>query len=224
MNSNFDRAITDALEQEFSWTESFRESEEDHVFSHAFEAGMRRMLRQPQYAYTGAGRKWNRKKAMAVLIALLLMAATGCAVTKCIIHWNETKNEAQGTLDITFDIENPPENAPFIPVTPKTPKGYSVFQTEKLDMMYVVQYARDDNPDDMIYYFQDDAVENMSISIDNAEDSLTETTINGYKGYAYVRDETNALYWTDGNSFFTLQGICDMEVLWQMAEGIEAEK
>lgn len=60
----------------------------------------------------------------------------------------------------------------------------------------------------------------MNLSIDNEDAVFEEATINGCKGYSSYKDGVNALYWASGTCFYELQGTCDMNMLWQMAESM----
>ena len=159
-----------------------------------------------------------RKTMLAALIALLASAITGCAVTvHYVLEWHEEENSKQGTLDVTFELDESPAPDSIATILPITPAGYTISEEFNDNASCIIIYS-DPQGNQIIYAHNN--IENMDISIDNEDAVFKETTINGYKGYISSKDGTNALYWASGTYFYELQGTCDMDTLWQMAESM----
>lgn len=221
MNDNFSTVLNDALEKEFSWLEGFENPDEGYTFSKKFKTNMNKTFSMSEYTYVSVGRRRIRRSLIAVLVALVVFIATGCAASYLIITWNETQNDSQGTMDVTFDIKNnSPGKTEFQCIAPETPEGYSVTSEFQDTTTYYLEYS--DGKDNTIFYAQDSGVANMGLSIDNENAEFSETVINGYKGYSYKKEGVSELIWTDGIYLYTLQGTCDMKVLEKMSRGIVA--
>ena len=222
MNDNFNTVLNDALEKEFSWLEGFENPDEGYTFSEKFKTNMNKTFSMSEYTYVSVGRRRIRRSLIAILVALFMLLASGCAViTKYIVTWNETQNGKQGTLDVTFDIKNNSHGkTEFQCIVPETPEGYYVTSEFQDATTYYLEYS--DGEDNTIFYAQDSGVANMGLSIDNENAEFSETVINGYKGYSYKKDGVSELIWTDGIYLYTLQGTCDIKVLEKMSRGIVA--
>ena len=74
----------------------------------------------------------------------------------------------------------------------------------------------------LMFYIAQEILKDEHLSEDavNEDAALEETTINGCKGYRSSKDGTTALYWASGTYFYELQGTCNMDILWQMAESM----
>ena len=159
-----------------------------------------------------------RKALVIALVSALLMALAACAVHYVVI-WNETNNEEAGTLDVTFDVENPENlNREFKHMRPTIPKGYEIASETGSPISTEIKYVKGDRE---IYYDQTGAVESLSMSINNEDNNFQETMINGYKGYTSHKEQNSHVVWCDGVSCFELIGNVDLEMLMAMAETIE---
>ena len=219
MNKNFDLALENAFDKEFSWLDDFDNPYKDYQFSMYFESNMERIISTPECTYVSIGRKRVRKSLLIALIALLVFAITGCAVVAhYIVEWKSSQNDEQGTLDIYFDIEG--ESTLDIPeyVYPNVPDGFIATDEYKEDGFLNIKY--ENNTGRQISYSQFSDLENMSLSIDNENAAFEEATINGYKGYTYSKEGINALYWTDGVHFYILRGTCETDILLEMSESM----
>ena len=56
--------------------------------------------------YVTFGRYTMRRAVAIALVAALILALAACAIRFAII-WHETNNEKQGTLDVSFELEDP---------------------------------------------------------------------------------------------------------------------
>lgn len=220
MSKNLQKALSEALTIEFDWINDFKNPYEDYQFSQEFKSNMREICKKAEYSYVAVGSKRIRKSLIAILVALFVLAASGCAViAKYIVTWNETQNYKQGTLDVTFDIEGSATNKEFIYMTPTTPTDFSSEIITKDEGVYIIQFTSS-NQSSEILYCQQTLDENMSLSLDNEDAYFEEVTINGYKGYEYSKDGINAICWADGLYYYDLQGNCDISVLNEMAESL----
>jgi len=223
MSNNLQKALSESLTIEFDWLNDFENPYEDYHFSQKFESNMQDICKKAKYTYVTLGSKRIRKSLIAILVALFVLAASGCAVVaKYIVTWNETQNDKQGTLDVTFDIEGPATNGKFIYLTPTTPTDFSAETIAKEDGFYVIQFSSS-NQDSEILYCQQGMDESMSLSLDNEDAYFEEISINGYKGYEYSKEGVNAICWADGIYFYELQGTCEISILKEMARSLSSQ-
>lgn len=220
MNRQYDDAIRHAFDEEFAWLDDFKNPYENHIFSDGFEAQIKQIARRADCRYVSVGRRRIRRTLIA-LIALMLFAVTCYAAVKAQleetstepkIQWNETQNDVYGMLDITFDISG---KLPPVASDPQVPEGYTVINEYEDDFTYLFECVSNNNH--RVLYQRDYDISNASYGIDNENADFKEVSINGFKGYSYRKDGTNALFWTDGTDFYMLQGTCSMDVLWDMA-------
>ena len=132
----FQRVLKEALEERYADIPDPDELEYEYTFSPRFERRMKRMIRnfdrirskaQREAAHTEVAQQNRRKigrldsersmqyvtlgrhtmrRAVAIaLAATLILALAACAIRFAII-WHETTNEKQGTLDVTFELED----------------------------------------------------------------------------------------------------------------------
>ncbi|MBP3385101.1 MAG: DUF4367 domain-containing protein [Firmicutes bacterium] len=223
MSKNLQKALSEALTIEFNWVNDFENPHEEYQFSKSFESNMKGICKKAEYSYVTVGSKRIRKSLLAILVALFVLAATGCAVAaKYIVTWNETQNYKQGTLDVTFDIEGPATNGEFIYLTPAAPTNFDAETITKEDSFYVIHFLSS-NQDSEILYCQQTMDESMSLSIDNEDAYFEEISINGYKGYESSKDNINAVCWADGLYYYELQGTCEISILKEMAESLTTQ-
>ena len=218
MNKNFNTSLESALKNEISWLDDFINPYADYQFSSQFKSNMKTIIPKADFTYISVGKVRIRKAALAILVALLSLAITGCAVAvHYIVEWHEEQNTNQGTLDITFDIEDNGIPRDWTTYIPETPIGYTITEQYTDDNSCIIIYS-DSNEREIIYSYSN--IENINVSIDNEDSDFKETTINGCKGYSSAKDDTNALYWASGTYFYELQGTCDIDTLYQMAKSL----
>ena len=219
MNKNFDTALENAFEKEFSWLDAFENPYANYEFTLRFEANMKAIIPKAEFTYVSIGKRRIRKTLLAALVALLAVLITGCAFgVYYLVEWNEVQNDKQGTLDITFDISGKPSSDSNTSVVPKTPAGYTITEQFDDDSSCIIVYS--DAQQNQIIYSRSNDIENMSVSIDNEDAIFKETIINGYKGYTSSKEGVHALYWADSTYFYELQGTCEMDILLTMAESM----
>ena len=218
MNKNLNAALENALTSEFRWLDEFVNPYSEYQFSTQFESSMKTIIPKAEFTYVSVGKKRIRKTVLAALIALLAIAITGCAVAvHYIVEWHEEQNSKQGTLDVTFEFDENQVPDSTVTTLPATPAGYTISEEYNDNSSCIIVYS-DSQANQIIY--SHNSIENMDISIDNEDAVFELTTINGCKGYSSSKDGTNALYWASGTYFYELQGTCDMDILWQMAESM----
>ncbi|MDD6042861.1 MAG: DUF4367 domain-containing protein [Eubacteriaceae bacterium] len=219
MNNNFDVALKHALTNEFCWLDDFENPYAEYAFSPQFETSMNAIILKAENNYISVGKRRIRKTLLVAIIALLALVITGCAVAvHYIVEWNEEQNDAQGTLDVVFQLDGENSSHSNNITLPKTPDGYTI--TEKYDDELSCTMVYSDPEGNQIIYSHYNNIENLSTSIDNEDATFEEATINGSKGYTYSKEGVNALYWASGHYFYELQGTCDMNILWKMAESM----
>lgn len=219
MNEHLQKALSEAMYKEFDWTNDFDNPYEEYKFSAEFESNMQAICKKADCTYVTVGSKRIRKSLVAILVALFVLAASGCAIiTKYIITWNETQNDKQGTLDVTFNIEGPETNGDFVYKNPNAPSEYTSTIITKEHGTYIMEFVSPE--EDTIIYSQQSMDESMSLSLDNEDAYFEEITINGYKGYESIKDGVSALHWADGVYYYNLQGTCEITVLKEMAESL----
>lgn len=230
MTDRLQDALQEAIEQEYAWVPAPENLDYNYTFSPAFTRKMerlRRTMRQNEHAieertYVHVGGRRVRRALLVALIAALIMAMTAgaIAIQRALVHWNETQNDEAGTLDITFDVDDPNDlTEEFHYKKPKTPDGYEIVREETYsDTEYEIEYHNDDGQ--IILYIQSGSIEKMGFGIDNEDAEFHEVEINGYKGYSYSKLGNHALTWTDGMALYDIIGTCEMEVLWAMAKSL----
>ena len=247
----FQRVLKEALEERYADIPDPDELEYEYTFSPRFERRMKRMIRnfdrirskaqreaaraeaaqqnsrRRGYADSGSsvqyvtlGRHTMRRAVAIALVAALILALAACAIRFAII-WHETNNEKQGTLDVTFELEDPTGAAEaFAFKEPIVPEGYVRTVTFQKNDIQEIEYADIENGK-IIYYGRSPVSENMSLSIDNEEESFTEINIHEHKGYAAEEAEYSHIIWADGISLYTLSSNTSLDELIDFAESIE---
>lgn len=221
MENRVHQIIEDALLLDFAETDAFDPETYDYAFSGEFTEQMRRIFVMADRQYVSVGRRRIRRAAALALAAALIMvtAACGVAVTKPLVKWLTSENEEQGTMDVTFEVEDPDGlTKEFRHIKPETPEGYRIVTEDKGRTDYYIEYEGEDGT--VIYYIQSLGIDSMGLSVDNENADFSEIEISGYKGYSYSKAGNNAMIWTDGTSLFQIIGTCRMELVEEMVKSI----
>ena len=226
--SQFRKVLQEAMDDVYSWIPDPEDLDYDYTFSPEFDAKMEQMLRENgidiklkplSTRRTRFGRRTFRRAAIAILAAVLILALAACTIYFLRVNWNETPNDAQGTLDVTFDIDDPQGlRGEFELKRPQTPDGFSAVEEVEYSTSLEIEY-RDDNR--VIYYDQTGNVETAGLSLDNEDGNFEQITIHGHKGYAIVKGDNPYISWSDGISLYYLSGNVPYELLKEMAESIK---
>ena len=221
--SNYFEAMTSLYEEEIAMMESELSHSENHIFSTRFENRLNVWKKISRRNHISIGRIRLTRLAACILIAATILVLAGCGllISKLVVKWNEMNNPANGTLDVTFDIDDPNnelEDKGFR--KPKTPDGY-VIVDELQDIMGLSVEYQNDNDNTVISYSQDAGVDTMGLSINNSDKEFQETTVNGWKGYMSSKKGDVFLIWSDGLYLYTLTGDCSIDILLQMAADVE---
>ena len=221
--SNYFEAMTSLYEEEIAMMESELSHSENHIFSTRFENRLNVWKKISRRNHISIGRIRLTRLAACILIAATILVLAGCGllISKLVVKWNEMNNPVNGTLDVTFDIDDPNnelEDKGFR--KPKTPDGY-VIVDELQDIMGLSVEYQNDNDNTVISYFQDIGVDTMGLSINNSDKEFQETMVNGWKGYMSNKKGDVFLIWSDGLYLYTLTGDCSIDILWQMAADVE---
>ena len=221
--SNYFEAMTSLYEEEIAMMESELSHSENHIFSTRFENRLNVWKKISRRNHISIGRIRLTRLAACILIAATILVLAGCGllISKLVVKWNEMNNPVNGTLDVTFDIDDPNnelEDKGFR--KPKTPDGY-VIVDELQDIMGLSVEYQNDNDNTVISYSQDAGVDTMGLSINNSDKEFQETTVNGWKGYMSSKKGDVFLIWSDGLYLYTLTGDCSIDILWQMAAYME---
>lgn len=249
--AEFQRVLKEALEERYADIPDPDELEYDYTFSPRFERRMKRMIRnfdrirskaqreaaraeaaqqnrrkigrldsERSMQYVNFGRYTMRRAVAIALVAALILALAACAIRFAII-WHETNNEKQGTLDVTFELENPAGAAEaFAFKEPTVPEGYVRTVTFQKNDIQEIEYEDIENGK-IVYYGQSPVSENMSLSIDNEEESFSEIRINGHIGYSIEETEYSYIIWTDGVSIYRLLGNISLIELQKIGESVD---
>lgn len=221
--SNYFEAMTSLYEEEIAMMESELSHSENHIFSTRFENRLNVWKKISRRNHISIGRIRLTRLAACILIAATILVLAGCGllISKLVVKWNEMNNPVNGTLDVTFDIDDPNnelEDKGFR--KPKTPDGY-VIVDELQDIMGLSVEYQNDNDNTVISYSQDAGVDTMGLSINNSDKEFQETTVNGWKGYMSSKKGDVFLIWSDGLYLYTLTGDCSIDILLQMAADVE---
>lgn len=249
--AEFQRALKEALEERYADIPDPDDLEYDYNFSPRFERRMKRMIRnfdrirskarkeaaraeagqqhshRRGYAdpggnvqYVTFGRHTMRRAVAIALAAALILALAACAIRFAII-WHETNNEKQGTLDVTFELEDPTGAAEaFAFKEPTVPEGYVRTRDYQEGNICEIEYLDAAN-DAIILYHQSKVSENMNISIDNEKDSFSEIKVNGYTGYSVEETDYSYIIWSDGISVYSISSNRSLAELFGIAESIK---
>ena len=220
---NYFEAMTSVYEEEIAIMESEISHSENHIFSTRFENRLNVWKKISRRNHISIGRIRLTRLAACILIAATILVLAGCGllISKLVVKWNEMNNPVNGTLDVTFDIDDPNnelEDKGFR--KPKTPDGY-VIVDELQDIMGLSVEYQNDNDNTVISYSQDAGVDTMGLSINNSDKEFQETTVNGWKGYMSSKKGDVFLIWSDGLYLYSLTGDCSIDILWQMAADME---
>lgn len=247
--AEFQRVLKEALEERYADIPDPDELEYDYTFSPRFERRMKRMIRnfdrirskaQREAAraeaaqqnsrrrghadpgsvqYVTLGRHTMRRAVAIALVAALILALAACAIRFAII-WHETNNEKQGTLDVTFELEDPAgAYKEFQYMKPMIPSGFEIVNEYQENQVYNIEY-RSIADEKQIIYSQSGGVENAGISIDNDDDSFKKIKINNYDGYCIAEEDYSFIGWSDGISFFAITSNTAFETILELAESL----
>ena len=248
--AEFQRVLKEALEERYADIPDPDELEYDYTFSPRFERRMKRMIRnfdrirskaqreaaraeaaqqnrrkigrldsERSMQYVTLGRYTMRRAVAIALVAALILALAACAIRFAII-WHETNNEKQGTLDVTFELEDPAGAAEaFAFKAPTVPEGYVRTVTFQKNDIQEIEYEDIENGK-IVYYGQSPVSENMSLSIDNEPESFAPISIHGNKGYSVEEPTYSYIIWSDGVSLYRLTGNIPLEKIKSIAESI----
>ena len=214
MNNNLKIALEKALENEFSYMDDLDNPYTEYEFSPQFEKKIKKITPKAEFTYVNVGRMRIRKAMIAAAIALLALAVTGCAIAAhYIVEWNETQNDEQGTLDVTFNVsgDGPHSSEPF---SPKHPEGYTITNEFNDPVVHSIEY--EDDKGHSILFLSQENIETAGLSINNEGEEFKEINIRGQKGYYFYNEGFTALTWTDDRYLYQLQGTCEMDVLMDM--------
>lgn len=247
----FQRVLKEALEERYADIPDPDELEYEYTFSPRFERRMKRMIRnfdrirskaqreaartevaqqnrwkigrldsERSMQYVTFGRYTMRRAVAIALVAALILALATCAIRFAII-WHETNNEKQGTLDVTFELEDPTGAAEaFAFKEPTVPEGYVRTVTFQKNDIQEIEYEDIENGK-IVYYGQSPVSENMSLSIDNEPESFAPISIHGNKGYSVEEPTYSYIIWSDGVSLYFLTGNIPLEKIKSIAESIQ---
>ena len=222
MSNNFNNALKQALNKEFCWLDSFENPYNDYVFSDSFEKSMKSICQQSEYTYVNIGSHKIRKRVILILVAMMALIISGCAIAHYYIHWNEAQNNNHGTLDVEFEVKGDLPQIQVELIYPEVPSDYKAYDKTLSSRTLMVEYRN--TAGEIIIYSQQIGLDGMgSVSINNETDVFEEVTINGYKGYhselyAY---NNNHYIWTDGYCLYSLQGTCSNDTLLEIIESIK---
>lgn len=221
MKRDFDNelrtALCDAMELEYSKYPNAENFNYEYQFSADFERKMEEVCQMAEHVYVSFGRHRLRLLAAVALIAAMLITMTAGAIAgqKLYVKWNEKINAEDGTMDITFNVDDPNQvGGKFKIIKPEAPEGYHIeSETQYSATECEIEYA--DEEGHVIYYSQGGNVAATGLKMD-IEADYGEIEVNGYKGYFYKKAGCNSLLWSDGVSLFQIIGNCDMETLKKM--------
>lgn len=216
--------LREAMELDYAWIDQIDPADLNHEFSLEFEDRIKRIAKMAGHKYVSVGRHHIRRALLIAIVAIMMLGLVACAVvlTKPDIIWNETQNDASGTLDITFDIEYPEDTeipTEFECIKPKKPLGYKITQNAQISS-FTYQISYKNSKGKVIYYTQKGNISSIGLALDNEDADFREITINGHKGYAYSKLGNNAITWSDGIYLYDIGGTCDMETIEKMAQSI----
>lgn len=215
----FREIVREAMKEEYKWVPQPEELDYEYTFSKEFEKKMQEMIRENTMHYIRIGKHVFRKMAVVIVASVLMLAMVACGIYLG-INWNEVQNDEQGTLDITFDIDDPNGvRGEFEYKRPDIPEGFKVAKENEYPLSLEIEYENDNG--NVIDYLQNGNIGSMGLSIDNDDEGFTEISVNGYKGYARTTGMSPYMMWSDGVCLYYLSGDVSYELLEKMAASIK---
>lgn len=214
----FREIVREAMIEEYKWVPQPEELDYDYTFSKEFEKKMQQMIRKNTMHYIRIGKHAFRKMTVVIVASVLMLALVACGIYLS-INWNETQNDEQGTLDITFDIDDPNGvRGEFEHKRPEIPEGFKIAKENEYPFILEIEYENDKG--NIIDYLQNGNIDSMGLSIDNDDKGFTEISVNSYKGYARTT-ASPYMMWSDGSCLYYLSGDVSYELLEEMAASIK---
>lgn len=215
----FREIVREAMKEEYKWVPQPEELDYDYTFSKEFEKKMQQMIRNNTMHYIRIGKHAFRKMTVVIVASVLMLALVACGIYLS-INWNETQNDEQGTLDITFDIDDPNGvRGEFEHKRPEIPEGFKIAKENEYPFILEIEYENDKG--NIIDYLQNGNIDSMGLSIDNDDKGFSEISVNGYKGYARTTGTSPYMMWSDGSYLYYLSGDVSYELLEEMAASIK---
>ena len=215
----FREIVREAMKEEYKWVPQPEELDYDYTFSKEFEKKMQQMIRNNTMHYIRIGKHAFRKMTVVIVASVLMLALVACGIYLS-INWNETQNDEQGTLDITFDIDDPNGvRGEFEHKRPEIPEGFKIAKENEYPFILEIEY--DNDKGNIIDYLQNGNIDSMGLSIDNDDKGFSEISVNGYKGYARTTGTSPYMMWSDGSYLYYLSGDVSYELLEEMAASIK---
>ena len=225
----FRKLLREAMNEFYKDIPDPEELEYEYTFSEKFQSNMQQIMRENSFTpkvKSVSERKYQnrryiiRKMAIAILVAVLMLALAACTVYFLEIHWNEKTNDKQGTMDVTFNIEQSGKHShEFEGKYPRIPDGFKSAEEKIYPGLLYIEYVNSEGQ--RIGYSQEADVDTMGLSIDSDDDEFVQITMNGYKGYAFKDDKSPYIIWTDGIYLYQLSGDVSYDILEKMAESIK---
>ena len=215
----FREIVREAMKEEYKWVPQPEELDYEYTFSKEFEKKMQEMIRENTIHYIHIGKHAFRKMTVVIVASVLMLALVACGIYLS-INWNETQNDEQGTLDITFDIDDPNGvRGEFEHKRPEIPEGFKIAKENEYPFILEIEYENDKG--NIIDYLQNGNIDSMGLSIDNDDKGFSEISVNGYKGYARTTGTSPYMMWSDGSYLYYLSGDVSYELLEEMAASIK---
>lgn len=215
----FREIVREAMKEEYKWVPQPEELDYEYTFSKEFEKKMQQMIRKNTMHYIRIGKHAFRKMTVVIVASVLMLALVACGIYLS-INWNETQNDEQGTLDITFDIDDPNGvRGEFEHKRPEIPEGFKIAKENEYPFILEIEYENDKG--NIIDYLQNGNIDSMGLSIDNDDKGFSEISVNGYKGYARTTGTSPYMMWSDGSYLYYLSGDVSYELLEEMAASIK---
>ena len=215
----FREIVREAMKEEYKWVPQPEELDYDYTFSKEFEKKMQQMIRENTMHYIRIGKHAFRKMTVVIVASVLMLALVACGIYLS-INWNETQNDEQGTLDITFDIDDPNGvRGEFEHKRPEIPEGFKIAKENEYPFILEIEYENDKG--NIIDYLQNGNIDSMGLSIDNDDKGFSEISVNGYKGYARTTGTSPYMMWSDGSYLYYLSGDVSYELLEEMSASIK---
>lgn len=222
-NELLESALKKAMEYEYSDVPEPEQLDSEHCFSEEFTKQMKDICGIAERQYVSIGRRKVKRAVVVGLVAVMILSMTAgaIAIERIWVKWNMSQNDDVGTIDVTFEIDDPNnQSREFQYVKPETVDGFVIVSEVKhSENLYEIQYENEGDGTS-IYYLQSGSIETTGIGIDKENADFQEILINGFTGYSYSKNGSNALIWSDGVSIYQLMGTCNMDILEKIAESI----
>ena len=224
LDNKLKAALIQAVDDELDALEAASTCEQ-HEFSESFVSNMDKTVKMSGHRYSTVFRRRIRRSSVIAIVAVLVlcMSITVYAIVKE-IPLNIVHQDDYWSFSV-MGREDTDARKDFEYIIPKTPEGFEVDEKFEQPTTLVICY-KDSRGKSIIYeqIYAGDGQADLNIG-DKSQYDIEEDTINGRKAIIthYKYDGTYSVIVEDGISVFRISGICDYDILYNMAAEVTSK-